>query len=114
MGENKAKRKSNKMFRLLLIALILASGSQAEEDCGVAEWDSEYDEPYTFKCPDDTKQAISSVESCHDNWKEDRIWNYGCSDIPGTLDTFQGLLRQPVAPSDRVVHENLTNSFQLR
>ena len=39
------------MFRVLLLSLILASGSLAEEDCGVAEWDSEYDEPYTFKCP---------------------------------------------------------------
>jgi len=107
------------MFRLLLIALILASGSLAEEDCGVADWDSEYDEPYTFKCPDDTRQAISSVESCHDNWKEDRIWNYGCSDIPGTLDTFQTSANTPydekwevVCPTNSVmtghhsVHDN--------
>ena len=52
------------MFRLLLIALILASGSLAEEDCGVADWDSEYDEPYTFKCPGKNKPTQSSEAPC--------------------------------------------------
>ena len=49
------------MFRLLLIALILASGSLAEEDCGVADWDSEYDEPYTFKCPGENRSSTGCL-----------------------------------------------------
>ena len=33
--------------------------------------------------------GMSAFESCHDNDKEDRVWNFGCSSLPFDLDYIQ-------------------------
>ncbi|KAK9975740.1 hypothetical protein ABG768_020976 [Culter alburnus] len=53
----------------LLLTGLLASGQG---------WSNSYDEPLNFKCP--PGQSISSITSTHNNFYEDRLWDFGCKE----------------------------------
>ncbi|GFS03043.1 hemagglutinin/amebocyte aggregation factor [Elysia marginata] len=44
-------------------------------------WMTDWDQHFTFSCPDN--QMLKTIESIHDNGKEDRVFNFGCSPLPG-------------------------------
>ncbi|XP_073694652.1 dermatopontin-like [Garra rufa] len=56
---------------LLLLTGLLANGQESR-------WENAYDQPLDFNCP--AGQTISSIKSQHDNSKEDRIWEFTCTD----------------------------------
>jgi len=39
-------------------------------------WANNWDDPLSFACPHN--QALSTVYSYHDNYREDRRWKFGC------------------------------------
>ncbi|XP_059156033.1 dermatopontin-like isoform X1 [Physella acuta] len=43
-------------------------------------WMTEYDQHFKIECP--AGQTIKTLESIHDNGKEDRVWNFGCATPP--------------------------------
>ena len=59
--------------------------------CGEDEnyWSTSYDDAHQFSCPDLLHQGMTFFESCHAGKYEDRVWNYGCSDINVTFSYFE-------------------------
>ncbi|KAL1257200.1 hypothetical protein QQF64_012745, partial [Cirrhinus molitorella] len=62
-------------------------------------WKNTYDGPLTFNCPEG--QSISSITSEHNNYYEDRIWNFGCQDT--NCKTSQRLWTEYVNDFDQVL-----------
>jgi len=57
---------------------------------------SSYDAPLFYECSDtllcaseNNSKAITSIYSVHDNSREDRIWTFGCTDLPGGPSTCE-------------------------
>uniref|UniRef100_K1R0B1 Hemagglutinin/amebocyte aggregation factor n=1 Tax=Magallana gigas TaxID=29159 RepID=K1R0B1_MAGGI len=66
VGELIGKRAANNMNGPLLHLLVC-----------VYSWVNDYDHPFTFTCPQ--HQSIQRVVSHHDNHKEDRVFDFTCS-----------------------------------
>ena len=75
------------VFGLVVVALLTA----ADDYCGEDEnyWSTSYDDAHQFSCPDLLHQGMTFFESCHAGKYEDRVWNYGCSDINVTFSYFE-------------------------
>ena len=58
------------ILALALISLGLSAG-----------WMTDFDQHFTFSCPDN--EILKTIESIHDNGKEDRVFNFGCVPLPG-------------------------------
>ncbi|XP_059156038.1 dermatopontin-like [Physella acuta] len=43
-------------------------------------WMTEFDQHFKIECP--AQQFVKTLESIHDNGKEDRVWNFGCHILP--------------------------------
>merc|ERR1711934_131313 len=59
---------SHLCISLLCLALVTA-----------VPWDTDYDQNFDFLCK--SGQYIKSIESVHDNGKEDRIFHFGCAEL---------------------------------
>ena len=46
----------------------------------IQAWVNQYDSPVDFSCP--LGQFISHFNSEHNDYYEDRVWNFGCRQIP--------------------------------
>ncbi|XP_035826016.1 hemagglutinin/amebocyte aggregation factor [Aplysia californica] len=53
---------------VLVVLLPLASG---------VSWMTDYDQQFTYECPE--QHYLQTIESVHDNHKEDRVFNFGCA-----------------------------------
>ncbi|GFO48454.1 hemagglutinin/amebocyte aggregation factor [Plakobranchus ocellatus] len=58
---------------IILITLALAIGTSSA-------WMTDWDQHFTFSCPDN--EMLKTIESIHDNGKEDRVFNFGCTPVP--------------------------------
>uniref|UniRef100_A0A4W5N5M8 Hemagglutinin/amebocyte aggregation factor-like n=1 Tax=Hucho hucho TaxID=62062 RepID=A0A4W5N5M8_9TELE len=58
-------------FYILLLAGVLVNGRELR-------WENQFDQPLQFNCP--SRQSISHIKSQHDNFYEDRVWDFECKD----------------------------------
>merc|ERR1712109_290154 len=57
------------MSTLVIIAALLAVGH-------CVSYDTDYDQNFVYSCPDG--EYLKTIESVHDNRKEDRVFKFGC------------------------------------
>ncbi|RUS79343.1 hypothetical protein EGW08_012897, partial [Elysia chlorotica] len=65
---------------IIIVVVVLTLTTLACPSTGADTWMTDYDQHFTFQC--DENQHLKSIDSAHDNAKEDRVFNFTCEDAP--------------------------------